>query len=285
MSDYFDALIRSSGMTIGSARPASTPVHPAALDVDIERATTGTDPGAMRPALTPNQPLVPPHTPDAMEMTEPPRVFGRAERHTHEEPETPPAPVRGAKEGAVHAPQQPSVAPLESPMPDLGHPLVRAAMRWIAAGSPQAGPDREVGPISDSAPGVPGRRHATSTVHEDIATIPTKRLHRDDDDGKLTSLNGTPATPAPLNVPAEQSAEKPPAVRASLVPQAPPALVAPPVRDEVVEVSIGAIHVCVDAPPAQTVARPALTPAGRAAGAATSRPARSALSRRALRRI
>ena len=61
---------------------------------------------------------------------------------------------------------------------------------------------------------------------------------------------------------------------------APPEPVAPLARDEVVEFSIGAIHVRVDAPAAQTVARPATTPR-----AVPAPPPRSALSRRALRRI
>jgi hypothetical protein len=71
-------------------------------------------------------------------------------------------------------------------------------------------------------------------------------------------------------------------IRASAVAPAPLPRLA---GDEVVEVSIGAIHVRVDAPPAQTIARPALTPAAGTPGAAATRPARSALSRRALRRI
>jgi hypothetical protein len=285
MSGYFDALIRSSGMTIGRDRPTLTSLEPAAPAVDFDGSTTGTEPHAMRSASTPHERLVSPHTPDAIKLTEPPRVLGRVARHTHEEPETAPAPARGATEGAVHSPQKPSVPPVESAMPDLGSTLVRAAMRWVAAGTPQVGPDHAVGPISDSAPGVPGRRQSLAAAHEDSGTIPPKKLHRNDDDGRLESLNGAPATPAPLKIPASESAEKPLPIRASRVPPAPPALVAPPIHDEVVEVSIGAIHVRVDAPQAQTFARPALTPAASAHGAATTRLVRSPLSRRALRRI
>ena len=284
MSGYFDALIRSSGMMIGRARPGLTRVAPAAPAVDFDGSSAATEPHALRSASTLHERLVPPHTPDAIELTDPPRVLGRVDRHTHEEPETAPGPARRA-EGAVDAPQKPSVPPVESPTPDLGHTLVRAAMRWVAAGTPQVGPDRTVGPISDIAPAVPGWRHSVSPTHEDSSTIPTKKLHRNDDDGQLESLNEASAPAAPLKVPAEESAEKPAPIRASLVPPVPPTLVAPAVHDEVVEVSIGAIHVRVDAPPAQIVARPAPTPAGSASGAATNRPERSALSRRALRRI
>jgi hypothetical protein len=285
MSGYFDALIRSSGMTIGRDKPALTPVVPAALEVGFDGSTTGTEPHAVLPVSTPHEPLVPPDVRDAMARTAPLRKQGRVERHTPEALETAPAPARSATEGAVQSPQRPSVPPMEPPMPDPGHALVHAAMRWVAGGTPLVGSDRAVGPISDIAPGVPGWRHSVSAAHGDGSAIPTKKLRRNEDDGRLESLNGAPATPAPLKVSAGESAEKPVPIRASLVPPAPPAQVAPPVHDEVVEVSIGAIHVRVDAPRAQTVARPAPTPAGHAAGVAPNRPARSALSRRALRRI
>ena len=170
-------------------------------------------------------------------------------------------------------------------MPDLGPSLVRAAMRWVAAGTPQIAADSAVSPIAAIALDVPARQHSVPTAPGNVTAIAPNRRHRDDEDEKRQSLNAVSATPVPLNVPVREPEEKTVPIRASLVPTAPPAQAASPVHDEVVEVSIGAIHVRVDAPRAQTVARPAATPAASAPGAATTRPSRSALSRRALRRI
>jgi len=285
MSGYFDALMRSSGMTSGRARPALRPLMPAAIDVDVDGGAAQTEADAPRSASTPHEPLQPPRL-DAMVRTEPPRVPDRIERDAPEEAATAPAPAHAATERAVHSPQKPYVPPVESPRADLGHTLVRAAMRWVTAGTPPVGSDNPVGTVSNIAPGVPGRQQSMPAVREEVRTVATKSRQRDDDNAQLESRKGARATPEPLNALAREfAADRPVPIRASLVTPATVHPVAPSIRDEVVQVSIGAIHVRVDAPPAQTVARPAATPAASAPGAAPSRPARSALSRRALRRI
>jgi hypothetical protein len=60
-----------------------------------------------------------------------------------------------------------------------------------------------------------------------------------------------------------------------------------PLADEIVEISIGSIHVRVDAPAPQTIARaaPAAVPASPAPSLSERAAGRSALARRALRRI
>jgi hypothetical protein len=284
MSGYFDALIRSSGMAIGRARSASAQVEPAAMEVDVDRNTTDREEGAVRAELTPHRPLAPLYTPDTAQLTVP-QVPIRVERHTHEEPDAASAPVRGATETAVHSPEKPSTPPVQSPEPELDHSLVRAAMRWVAAGDPQVSPTGAVNPanlIDEIAQSVQRPQQSRSAVPEHTSTIATKRLNRDDDDAMSDSQNEA-HPPATLGLTVEKSiAATALPIRASAVAPAPLPRLA---RDEVVEVSIGAIHVRVDAPPAQTIARPALTPAAGTPGAATTRPARSALSRRALRRI
>jgi len=123
-------------------------------------------------------------------------------------------------------------------------------------------------------------------VQEQTDTIATKKPRREDGGVESYGQDETRPKRAALGLTVEESvAAKPIPIRASLVTPAPLPPLAPPVRDEIVEVSIGAIHVRVDAPPAQTIARPALTPAASPRDAAAARPARSALSRRALRRI
>jgi hypothetical protein len=279
MSGYFDALMRSSGMTIGRPKRAPTQLEPAAIGGDVDRSTTSADENAVRSASTPHAPL---HTADAVEPPMPPRVLGSVDRHAYQEPDTAATPAHGAAEAAVQPPKKPSATPVESLTPDLGHTLVRAALRWVAAGTH---PDRPASAVKDVAQGVPRPPQSSPAVHEQNSTIATKRLHRDDDHAQPESRNGARAAPVLLNVAAEESvAAKPLPIRASLVAPAPLPPVAPPVRDEVVEVSIGAIHVRVDAPPAQTAARPAAPPVATQRAASTA-PPRSALSRRALRRI
>ena len=284
MSAYFDALIRSSGMTIGRLRSASTQFQPASIDVDVDRRTPGAEANAVRLASPSREPVAPPRISDDVELP-PARVPQSVDRRTHVEPDRAPAGARGAPEPAVDAPEKPSALPMESAKPDLEHALVRAAMRWVAAGTPQGSPVSSVGPVDDVAQGVARRQQSVPAVDEQTSIVAAKPLHQDDGGAQSEGVNDAPATPAPPKLPAGESiAAKPVPIRASLVTPPLPPQVAPPVRDEIVEVSIGAIHVRVDAPP-QTVARPALTPAAGSPAAAPSRPARSALSRRALRRI
>jgi len=280
MSGYFDALMRSSGMTIGRSEPALTPPEPAAIEGEVDGSTTSAEANAVRSASTPHEPHAPPDTADAIESPMPPRLLASVDRHKDQEPATAPTRAHSAAEERVDSPKKPSAPPVESRTPDVGHTLVRAAMRWVVAGTPQDSA------VTDFAQGVPRPPQSSPVVHEQDSTIATTRLDRDDDDALSESPNGARAAPAPLNVPAKESvAAAPLPIRASLVAPASLPPVVPPVRDEVVEVSIGAIHVRVDAPPAQTIARPALTPAAGKPSAATTSPVRSALSRRALRRI
>jgi len=279
MSGYFDALMRSSGITVGLAEPASARLAPEAIEVDDNRSTIDTDATALHLPVTPHEAAAPLHSADNSAEAPVPQAPRRVERHTLEEPATPPVAAHPATESAAHSPQQTSAPLVEPPIPDLGHALVRAAVRWVAAGPPHVSADSAVGNL---AQGVPGQQ-SMSPAPEQVNTVATKRR---DDDGRLESPNRALATHEPLNVPpAEAVAEKPVPIRASLVAPAPVPPVAPSVRNEVVHVSIGAIHVRVDAPQAQTVARPAPPPAVSTRGDATIRPARSALSRRALRRI
>ena len=277
MSGYFDALMRSSGMTIGRPGLAPAKLEATALDVDLDHMANA-EPTARHPVSTTDQPPAP-GVSEVVDLTVPQPVPRSLDRHTHDELPGAPAHSRSAPEGAV----EPGKPPVESAKPDLGEALVRAAMRWVAAGTPQVGP---VTDVSDGAQGVARLQPILRPALERTSSLATTEPAADEDDGQSASLNKAPATPAPSALPLSESiAATPQPFRAPLVPAALLPQTAPPVRDEVVEVSIGAIHVRVDAPPAQTVARPASTPAAGAPVAATARPARSGLSRRALRRI
>jgi hypothetical protein len=291
MSGYFDALIRSSGMTIGRSRPVSFEPEPSAIEVGVDRSARNMEVNTVRSASTPAEPLAPLRGSDVLEATVAARVSRRFDRHTDGESDTESAGARVPKQ-RVDSAQKSSATPVEPPKPDLADSLVRAAMRWVTAGTLQGGPAgagdaiNAVNRVDDVLQTVPRREQPLPAVHEHNSAVATRTLRRNGDDAQSESQNEAHPTPAPLDLTVEESI---PAtalpIRAPLVTPAPLPMVAQSVRNEVVEVSIGAIHVRVDAPTAQTVARPALTPAASAPGAATSRPARSALSRRALRRI
>jgi hypothetical protein len=150
-------------------------------------------------------------------------------------------------------------------------------MRWVAAETPHSRTD---------AVTTDRQRASPARGVEDINTIappPVRRAHRLDVETPEPNL--TPARTISKEVqttePIVAHAVPMPAARLT---QSLPTPLAPVARDEVVEVSIGAIHVRVDAPQLQTVARPSASPPGPARRATASQ-ARSALSRRALRRI
>jgi hypothetical protein len=160
-------------------------------------------------------------------------------------------PVGRASAGAAEPPSPTTgvVRSSEAPQPDPppGDSRVRAALRWIAADTLQKR--------------TPARGAASTTT--------TASLDR------VAEANPTPpgarlASPAQPVVGERQSVQ---AVAAALL----------HARDEVTEISIGAIHLRVDAPAAQTVARAAAPNPATSRAPASS--ARSSLARRALRRI
>ena len=307
MSDYFGALIRSSGMAIGPGVSASAPERlPASaavpdlglVELDVQRDAPPPAPPMLPPAVPPTPPVLPPAVPptppvQTHAVSEAPPAGARQksealppERVAAEVPAvaaveatvTPPArPAAPEHPGPARWPLTPSgaVAPALSGHSDLGQAMVRAVIQWVAAVPPR--------PMASPA-GLPRPRPTPPMLAMDTST------HQ----------MGWPADPP------ESVAEICPAPRAGAPP--PPSIVTPirvapiqPVEsieraavratandpaasEEVVEVSIGAIHVRVDAPAVQTVAPPSALAA--ATRPLTDRaPDRSGLARRALRRI
>jgi hypothetical protein len=157
--------------------------------------------------------------------------------------------------------------------PPLGQALVHAAMRWVAADPQQ--PTR--------VPELADRREPSSAIIEESrSTIASLASH--DADGEPQTA---PARPLPVRTPARDLEEAPATSRRSAVAaMAIAPAVVPAVRGELVDVTIGAIHVRVDAPAPRTVARaPAPSQAAAQRSTAAFAPERSGLSRRALRRI
>jgi hypothetical protein len=168
------------------------------------------------------------------------------------------APVPASPTDASKASPGTSSPPVGAP--DTGaspaHDPVRAAMRWVAADPQQAPAVPEPARQEERASSLPG-----ATV-VDVPRLPPAHVD-------LTALE-----PRSLAMAADAQAR----------PIAP--LLDSPAHGERVEISIGAIHLRVDAPAAQTTARaPAAPPPPARGPQAATASSRSALARRALRRI
>jgi hypothetical protein len=275
MSGYFGALMRSSGMAIAARPPTRTPIDPRVMEIDFERPAALPAPAA--PTASTLQPVTATPVSVPAPSVEPTRGMQAPDEHVHdvharpvpEQAHTRATPDRGVDPLAA----RPSRA-VEPPQRDLGQAVVRAAMRWVAAETPHARTD---------APLTMDRQLASPDRGvEDLNTI-APRAHRLD--VETPEPNATPARTISKEVKTTEPivAHAVPMPAARLTPSL-PTPVAPVARDEVVEVSIGAIHVRVDAPQVQTVARPSASPPALARRATASQ-TRSALSRRALRRI
>jgi hypothetical protein len=254
MSDYFGALMRSSAMVVGGQAPArAVPRAAPSLEVVGERVA---------PAVTSHAEIAP-----AVAMT-PAATTARSVHDDKAVGETP----ADATVHAVTVPASPADSPEASPGPSsqpavapdakasATHELVRAALRWVAA-DPR------------HAPAVPER----AWQEEPASSLPA-------------AMVAEVLTPPPARVDLTELESRSPAIPdyASARPVTP---VGSPVLErtahgERVEISIGAIHLRVDAPAPQTTARtPAASPPPARSPQAATASMRSALARRALRRI
>jgi hypothetical protein len=267
MSDYFGALIRSSGMAFGGRASARSHDEASVDEIDVERG-----PAAM-PSRTGQTASGPAHA-----------VAPRAAAHS-DAPRTPAADTDGVRagfSGTEHARGRAGAdvdrqgARSVETTPALGQARVRAAVQWVADDPQHVRGVTQV--VPPHGQGWPARAEETS------ATAATQAL--DEPDVAVPVQRGTKPTSPPADLVARE-----PVVAGALPvhparPTAPaPRPVAPLAHDEIVEISIGAIHVRVDAPAAHTLARsPATRPADAPRGLPVP-PPRSALARRALRRI
>jgi hypothetical protein len=254
MSDYFGALIRSSAMVLGGQAPARAVPHAVpSLEVVGERVA---------PALTTHAEIAP-----AVAMTP---AAATAQSVPDKEPvgETSADAVLHAvtvaaspADSAKASPgtwSQPAVAPDAKASP--AHELVRAAMRWVAADPQQAPTLAERARQEERASSLPG-----ATVVE-VLTLPPAHVD-------LTELESRS-----FAIPADACARAITPVGSTLLER--------PAHSERLEISIGAIHLRVDAPAPQTTARtPAVPPTPTRSPQAATASSRSALARRALRRI
>lgn len=282
MSGYFGALMRASGMAIAARAPAMARAEPRVVEIDVERNPAPTPPRTAQTPSGPHQAVAPTRVANSVEQLAPPAQLA-ADTDTHEVRAgfagTAQAHPRAATDAAADSPAAPAAGAVETAKPALGQTLVRAAMQWVAADTHQ---------VRSVAQAVPRRGQSLAAPGEEPSVTTTTQAFRDRGvEVQAQPPSATPATTAAPDLaaraPVEAQALPMRSVRPS--PATPPAPVAPLARDEVFEIAIGAIHVRVDAPAAQTVARTAATPPGAARRAAIATPPRSALARRALRRI
>jgi hypothetical protein len=285
MSDYFGALLRMSGIAVGAGAPAvAHPVAPSApVVIQAEHSASAEQPQAVQQTRVKQPSRQPPgDTTGAAPIvpqnaeSEPMPVHPEAGRQ-----DTPSS--RGDRDGTAQAQArtaiEPDAARAPSPArageraaaatdPPLGQALVRAAMRWVAAGPQQATHPPERAIPRDQAPSIAAKTDGAvvgRTPHDTAVELETERPR---------------AFPVRELEVAQASAPRPAIAAMAMASTAPP-----DVREEVVDISIGAIHVRVDAPSPQTVARtPPPSPAAASRPTAPA-PARSGLSRRAMRRI
>lgn len=292
MSDYFAALMRSSGMAFGadaSSQSARTPVAPPDYGIEEVDEQVSAAPGS--PLAQPQRvaPLG-----SARNLNDPAPGAGTVSSAM----ET--AASRSLIDGTAPATFVPSAAAFPGPSPDsmtahrapadhmstgqgesspsarkdvppAGPALVQAALRWIAAGED---------PIS-SAPEAASRpvtRLVTSDVSEETSArgmteFPPVETAVQDMPQSVTSTTAVRPVRA-------QPIESLATIRNSDEPRQ--AVIHDHARDEVIEVSIGSIHVRVDAPSPPALAQTAPTPASRPTA---EPPPRSGLSRRVLWRI
>ncbi|MFH0344342.1 MAG: hypothetical protein ACHBNF_19985 [Chromatiales bacterium] len=252
MSNYFDGLIRASGLGPSSAPRAGD--H-GITEVDAQHAA----PPVAKPAATPaatapavaqaptrntrqtgidTAPPVAAVTPTPVTLESPASVPPKSVADEHAEP---------VSTRTLLVPSGPSARP-EPDAQDVGQAVVRAALRWVTADVQTQGARTETEIAREPAP---------------------------------------PAEPAPdakphmLQMPMRVEPVRHPETTDRL-PHRPIVTHQPTAKEDVVEISIGAIHLRVDAPSPQTVVQ---APVPTTRSAADRPPPRSALSRRVLRRI
>lgn len=277
MNGYFGALMRSSGLTVGARPSMVAAAEHGMTETSVERSADVAQPAASRVPSPPRQAVAPIPTHDPAEVTPPaPRAADHAREARYGYGPTDQVGDRAAVPVPASSPEAPTPSAADPSMP-LDHAMIRAALKWVQAAPPRA----------QSADAVPSREQAPPSIGQEPSAIITTEVIRERGGERQPQVTiVTPDTavalyPAPDETASQVLANPSPR---QATPNAPPS-VQPMVRDERVEISIGAIHVRVDAPPAQTIARPASSPPGAAPLAAPPASQRSALSRRPLRRI
>ena len=286
MSDYFAALMRASGLGQAPGTTASSGTELSVLDLEIPAVAAPL--GHAPHALAARTETLPPAVPTATVQTAAPVI--------------PPAPDRpqfvDTPVNALATPTLPVAEPTTaqtvpvSSEPLVAHQaLVQSVMRWVA-GDKSAPPTATVQqvPSTSATPAVPGERPLTQPSPPTARSLATATL------SNVETVEAAPLTHQPLPAepaPFAQTARHPSSLQqqaAAVVREQPEPEQSQPAPADGLSISIGAIHLRVEAPAApsapQAAAKPAVQPAApRSTTSPSTATARSSLSRRALRRI
>ncbi len=279
MSDYFDGLMRSSGLSLGHApvlRPSLQEAAPLTeIDVVVPAAEPVIGPLEVTAQSIPQVTATPPPPRHATVTTAHPPAAAPGPAGSPAKPATAgPAPQTGAASQMTASGQE--AAPFALPAeesgaePGVSHErIIQAVMRWVAAGPPRLPARPDPCPIPRGLSGrssirAGSQRPQLDTAHSSSHTTIGAQPDKTERATRLASAD-VAARPRAIAIP---------------VPQA-----MPPIRDETVQVHIGAIHLRVEAPlpPAVQAASVPATPPRRPSDTQVAPP--SGLSRRALRRI
>jgi hypothetical protein len=273
VSSYFDALLRSAGRAppLHAPQPEAAAAGSDIVELDVERVATP-DPAARAP---PPAPVAPGATP-----TRDARAFSTI-AHASPSPavaSVPPAASSQPADVLRAAPPAPepdartaTAAPPHTSEPDAhAHAVVRAALNWVAADPRRPAPTNPLAPPSDPTPPEPPPASRAQPPVIDTAHVAPMRA-------------APPAEAAPVAA----SAVVPRAGRTEARDPALPAAQAAAPQEDRVEVTIGEIHIVVDAPVERAAARAAPPVHAPALALPAPEPAApgSGLARRALRRI
>ncbi|MEO8123990.1 MAG: hypothetical protein ABI633_08070 [Burkholderiales bacterium] len=274
MSDYFGALLRSAGAAPVAGSPGSLPVP----DDGVVEQEFETVAGVAQPTVE----------------TSPARFAARQAEGGASAPSAPPAGVTDEDFADRHEAPASASASVANPQPafaDEVHPVVRAALEWVGA-------DPVV--IERIAPGIP-RAPAVRPSNASVAQPPTPQLvaqpanvlaaeDRNDTRSARQAAPGPKAAAVAVRRPAQASSPQPASELDVDLPRVSRAMregdvatgSSAPAPHGHVEISIGTIHVSVDAPPAARAVLQSAPPPQRVQPAATA--ARSAFSRARLPR-
>lgn len=259
---YFGALLSAAGWPAGAAAPPrASASHGADLtEVDAEREVQA--PAPRGPVAQPQQPVSPSPSSKATARDEP-------------EAEAPRPRATAAEALPEQRDAQPAASEADAVAPPPLHAAVQAALSWVAS-DPQGRADISAAQMLVAESAVVQTQADISEIEQETQEAqgidPEMPMQGDIDDEGMPSPSSRTLVP-----------RRAPAPRAERHMRASP--VAAP-REEAIEITIGAIHLHVEAPPQATGVVPAPAPAPPPAAPSLRSPApRSALSRRALYRL
>jgi len=280
MSGYFDGLMRASGLPLGNAPVLgaaprdTTPLTE--IDVAVPAATPVIGPLDVTAQAVP-QPVANPSSPDVMQPARPAVIATASTTGSAPTRSAAPLPQTGATGGDAMVPSATPTPPGAEPVAEpvvLRERIIEAALRWVADGP--TGATTEPPPTPDARQLQPAPRLLPPQPVATFIAAPAPPA------AASATVTAQPVVAEPPPRPAVPAIAQPSRAVAMATPM--PSTI-PPAHDDSVHVSIGAIHLRVEAPPPPPAVQAAPAPVVQRPSAISQTAPRSGLSRRALRRF